>query len=145
MFNLEFPFPQFVIQLWATMALWWALMRIPSFPAQHWNTQTNSQRRGYWVIMMEIYAVHSKWRYRDNREFTADELGCELRSSRGTTMTRLYVPVCSEEPSARLPGENSAFVWHPHTQPVWSRVSGWVQTSGDVNMCTVIVEKRASH
>lgn len=134
MFNLEFAFPQFAIQLWATRALWWALMRIPSFPAHHWNTQTNSERRAYCVIMKQIYVLHSKWGDRDDREFTADELGCDLRSSRGTT-TCLSVSVRSAEPAACLPGENSAFVWHPHTQPVWSRVSATSSTGSNIRGC----------
>lgn len=60
MFNLEFPFPQFVIQLWATRALWWAIMRIPSVPAHHWNTQTHSERRGYCVIM-KVPMKRKRW------------------------------------------------------------------------------------
>lgn len=42
--------------------------------------------------MKEIYIVCSKLRDRDDREFTADELGCDLRSSLTTTCLFQYVP-----------------------------------------------------
>lgn len=59
------------------------------------------------MLLDQIYIVHS--RERANTELTADDLRFDSRSSR-ETMTFLSVSVCSGEPAACLPGENSAFV-----------------------------------
>lgn len=142
MFHLQSLSPQFVIQLWATTALWWALMRSPSFLAHHWNTQTNG--RGYWVVMKQIYVAHFKWRHRDDRQFTADELGLWFTQLMRNLCIFQYVP------------ENLLPVYREKIVPLsdiltpnqfeaeWVQPPVWVQTSGIRNLCAVMVEKRAS-
>lgn len=143
-FDSEFPSPQFVIRWWATRALWWAVMRIPSFPAHLWNTQTHSERRGYCVIITEMYQTkRTRWQRIDcgwmrvwflQRHEERQPLVCLFQ----------YVP------------ENLLPVYREKIVPLsdiltpnqfeaeWVQPPVWVQPSGAGNACMAMVEKRAS-
>lgn len=72
-----------------------------------------------------------------NQEIEMTESSLQMNWAREERLgrTRLSVSVCSGEPAACLPGENSAFVWHPDTQPVWSRVSAASRLGSNIRAC----------